>query len=105
MERAVFDRMAELDQHHWWFLARRRILRSLIERVVKPPKNARVLEMRGDVFPTILSGGIFHALPSLASDVAERLLEIAPRAETRVLDNEPAVAPGGPTRAAPPGNI
>ncbi len=45
MERAVFDRMAELDQHHWWFIARRRILDSLIRRVVRPPKNARVLEV------------------------------------------------------------
>lgn len=45
MERAVFDRMAELDQDHWWFLARRRILKRLIERVVKPPKKARLLEV------------------------------------------------------------
>ena len=45
MERAVFDRMAELDQHHWWFVARRRILKSLIDRVVQPPRNARVLEV------------------------------------------------------------
>jgi SAM-dependent methyltransferase len=45
MERAVFDRMAELDQHHWWFLARRRILKALIERVVRPPKKARILEV------------------------------------------------------------
>src|SRR4051794_5775880 len=45
MERAVFDRMAELDQDHWWFLARRRILKALIERVVAPPKKARILEV------------------------------------------------------------
>jgi SAM-dependent methyltransferase len=45
MERAVFDRMIELDQHHWWFLARRRILKALIRRVVKPPKKARILEV------------------------------------------------------------
>ncbi len=45
MERAVFDRMAELDQEHWWFLARRRILDQLIERVVRPPVQARVLEV------------------------------------------------------------
>ncbi|MFL6721028.1 MAG: class I SAM-dependent methyltransferase [Sphingomonas sp.] len=45
MERAVFDRMAELDQDHWWFLARRRILETLIRRVVKPPKKARILEI------------------------------------------------------------
>ena len=30
MERAVFDRMAELDSRHWWFVARRRILSELI---------------------------------------------------------------------------
>ena len=45
MERAVFDRMAELDQHHWWFLARRRILETLIDRIVQPPKKARILEV------------------------------------------------------------
>ena len=45
MERAVFDRMAELDQEHWWFLARRRILDELIDRVVRPPVQARVLEV------------------------------------------------------------
>jgi len=45
MERAVFDRMAELDQHHWWFIARRRILDSLIKRVVRPPQDARILEV------------------------------------------------------------
>jgi SAM-dependent methyltransferase len=45
MERAVFDRMAELDQHHWWFIARRRILKALIARVIQPPKKARILEV------------------------------------------------------------
>ncbi|HVI06030.1 MAG TPA: class I SAM-dependent methyltransferase [Sphingomicrobium sp.] len=45
MERAVFERMAELDQDHWWFLARRRILKRLIERVVRPPEKARILEV------------------------------------------------------------
>jgi SAM-dependent methyltransferase len=45
MERAVFDRMAELDQDHWWFLARRRILKRLIERVVCPPHKAKILEV------------------------------------------------------------
>ena len=45
MERAVFDRMAELDQDHWWFTARRRILDRLIRRAVRPPEGARVLEV------------------------------------------------------------
>ena len=45
MERVVFDRMAELDQLHWWFTARRRILEALIRRVVRPKKRARILEV------------------------------------------------------------
>lgn len=45
MDRAVFDRMAELDQHHWWFTARRRILANVIRRIVRPPANARILEL------------------------------------------------------------
>ena len=45
MDRAVFDRMAELDQQHWWFTARRRILAQVIRRIVRPPANARILEL------------------------------------------------------------
>ena len=45
MEAQVYERMAELDSDHWWFVARRDILQNLIERVVQPPKNARILEV------------------------------------------------------------
>ena len=45
MDRAVFDRMAELDQKHWWFTARRRILDQVIRRVVRPPAAAHILEL------------------------------------------------------------
>ena len=45
MDRKVFDQMAKLDATHWWFTARRSILDGLIERVVKPPKQARILEL------------------------------------------------------------
>ena len=45
MEAQVYERMAELDSDHWWFVARRDILQNLIERVVQPPKNARILEI------------------------------------------------------------
>lgn len=45
MERKVFEQMAQLDSRHWWFTARRRILDGIIERIVKPPKGARILEL------------------------------------------------------------
>jgi SAM-dependent methyltransferase len=45
MERAVFDRMAEHDQVHWWYVARRRILADLIARDADLPQGARILEI------------------------------------------------------------
>ncbi|GAA4009597.1 class I SAM-dependent methyltransferase [Sphingomonas swuensis] len=45
MDRAVFDRMAELDSAHWWYVARREILAELIAREVRPPRPARILEI------------------------------------------------------------
>lgn len=45
MERKVYEQMAQLDSRHWWFTARRRILDGVIERVVRPPKGARILEL------------------------------------------------------------
>jgi len=45
MERKVYEQMALLDSQHWWFTSRRRILDGLIERVVRPPRNARILEL------------------------------------------------------------
>ena len=45
MDRAVFDRMAEQDSRHWWFVARRRILADFIAREVELPAEARILEI------------------------------------------------------------
>jgi SAM-dependent methyltransferase len=45
MERIVYDRMAELDERHWWYRARREILASLIERRIDLPPGARILEI------------------------------------------------------------
>jgi len=45
MERSVYDQMAALDQQHWWYVARRRVLTELIRRRVRPPAGARLLEI------------------------------------------------------------
>jgi N-acetylglucosamine kinase len=49
------------------------------------------LGMRGSVFPTVLSGGIFRAIPSLGARVTAGVLEVAPRSDVRVLSMEPAI--------------
>jgi SAM-dependent methyltransferase len=45
MERIVYEQMAELDQRHWWYVARREVIAALIRRAVRPPANAQVLEI------------------------------------------------------------
>jgi SAM-dependent methyltransferase len=45
MERVVYEQMAELDQRHWWYRARREVLATLIRRRVRPPAGAHLLEI------------------------------------------------------------
>lgn len=44
MDRQVYARMAELEDGHWWFVARRRILGEALRRYVPLPAGARILE-------------------------------------------------------------
>jgi SAM-dependent methyltransferase len=45
MERIVYEQMAEFDQRHWWYRARREVLAALIERTTDLPRRARLLEI------------------------------------------------------------
>jgi SAM-dependent methyltransferase len=45
MERAVYDRMAEIDEDHWWFTSRRKIIDQIIRKQVQPAPQARILEV------------------------------------------------------------
>ena len=45
MERIVYQQMAELDERHWWYRARRDILAELIRREARLPANAQILEI------------------------------------------------------------
>jgi SAM-dependent methyltransferase len=45
MDRAVYDRMAEIDRDHWWFVGRRRIVSALIERFAPAKRPLEILEV------------------------------------------------------------
>lgn len=45
MERIVYQQMAELDERHWWYRARREVLAELIRREARPPADAKILEI------------------------------------------------------------
>lgn len=74
MERAVFERMAELDQDHWWFLARRRILAAVIRRVVRPPAGAQLLEIGCGTGHNLAMLGGFGKLDACELDRSARVL-------------------------------
>ncbi len=44
MDRQVYTRMAELEDEHWWFVARRRILTDVLQRYANLPAAPRILE-------------------------------------------------------------
>ena len=67
MERAVYDAMAELDERHWWYVARRKVLAELIRRRARPPAGARLLE---------IGCGTGHNLNMLAEFGAVDALEV-----------------------------
>jgi SAM-dependent methyltransferase len=65
MDRIIFDRMAALDQTHWWYVARRKILSDLIAREIKPVKGVQILEIgcgTGHNFPVLTRFGHVDAL-------------------------------------------
>jgi len=69
MERIVYDRMAELDSRHWWYVARREILAELIRRKVALPSEPRILE---------IGCGTGHNLPMLGQFGRLDAVEIDP---------------------------
>jgi SAM-dependent methyltransferase len=65
MDRIIFDRMAALDQTHWWYVARRNILSDLIAREINPPRDAHILEIgcgTGHNFPVLTRFGTVDGL-------------------------------------------
>ncbi len=44
MDRGVYERMNEQEADHWWFAARRDLIRTAIDRIVDLPAEARILE-------------------------------------------------------------
>ena len=71
MDRIVYDRMAAHDSTHWWYRARRDILRDYLARYASLPAQARALE---------IGCGTGHNLPMLAQFGEVDAIEIDPAA-------------------------
>jgi len=71
MERIVYDQMAELDQRHWWYRARREVLAALIRRTGLPA-HAQVLEIGCGTGHNLAMLGEFGEVDALELDAAAR---------------------------------
>ena len=74
MERHVYDRMAELADIHWWYVARRKILADLIRREARPPAKSRILEIGCGTGHNLGMLAEFGAVDALEVDDAARAI-------------------------------
>jgi glucosamine kinase len=72
-------------------VATRILERAVDELVLGALSVATRLEMRGDTFTFYLAGGVFKVVPSIAIVLPQRLVEVAPRCQVQLLEEEPAV--------------
>lgn len=74
MERIIYDRMAELDEVHWWYRARRRVLGRLIERAIRPRDGARLLEVGCGTGHNVLMLRQFGTVDAVEIDAGARAI-------------------------------
>ncbi|MGN6591172.1 MAG: class I SAM-dependent methyltransferase [Sphingomicrobium sp.] len=74
MERVVYEQMAELDDRHWWYRARREVLADLIRREACLPKDAKILELGCGTGHNLAMLGSFGHVDGLELDEEARAL-------------------------------
>ena len=76
MERVVYQQMAELDERHWWYRARREVIADLIRREARAAGRRRILEIGcGTGHNLAMLGGFGHVDALELDDEARALAE------------------------------
>lgn len=73
MERSVFAEMAAVDELHWWYRARRRIVAQMIIQYVKPAKGCNIAEIGCGTGSNLPMLELFGHLTAVEPDAQARL--------------------------------
>lgn len=74
MDRAIYDRMAEVDRDHWWFVARRKIIARLIERHRPKPGPLHILEVGAGTGSNLTMLKCFGSVDAIEPDDGARAI-------------------------------
>lgn len=74
MERTLYDHMAQLDDVHWWYRGRRRILENYIGKSAHLPTNARILEIGCGTGHNLAMLAKFGSVDAIEIDDASRVI-------------------------------
>lgn len=88
---AALGPIVQCAADHGDAVAMRTLERAAEELVLAARSVTTRLEMRGDPFAFFLAGGVFRVVPRLVAELRPRLIEVAPRSQVEVLEEEPAV--------------
>jgi SAM-dependent methyltransferase len=73
MERSAYAEMAAIDEGHWWYRARRRIVAQIIIRYVKPVKGAYIAEIGCGTGSNLPMLELFGRVTAVEPDAQARL--------------------------------
>jgi SAM-dependent methyltransferase len=77
MQTAQFELHARIEQRHWWFVARRRIMRAIVERVLEPDGTSTVVDIGCGTGANIAA--LAEGYRCVGIDTSQEAIELAAR--------------------------
>lgn len=93
MERSAYAEMAAIDEGHWWYRARRRIVAQMIVRYVKPAKGCNIAEIGCGTGSNLPMLELFGHLTAVEPDAQARLFAAKRSTATVVVGRLPNELP------------
>ena len=90
MDPKAFERMRELEDHHWWFVARRAILHSILKRL-PTSTDTKILEVGAGTGGNLAMLGAYGSVSAIEPDAAARSIA----QQRSIADIEAGVLPNG----------